>query len=115
MERSSLHPAPHGRLSTSLLDIYIRYKQDTRAIITWLIAHGPERYKQAQKLSIRELLAVAEYIRSKAVDIYMPEIIAFHFRQAISARSHFSTVFRKFDSSDSTQAETENHKFFTSR
>ena len=113
MENSTPFSEPSGRLPSNLLDVYVQYKKDTRAIIAWLVTHGPGKYKQAQRLTIRELSAVADYIRSKAIE--MPDIIAFHFRQAISARSQLSKAFRKFDLKETSQVDTDNHEFFTSR
>ena len=73
-----------GRIPSSLLDTYVRYKQDTRAIIAWLLSHGTRKYKSLKTVSIRDLLCLAEVVQEKAV--VMPDTIDFHFREAISAR-----------------------------
>ena len=105
---------PHEvRLPSGLMDLYVQYKQDTRAIVAWLVDHGPGRYKATPKLSIKDLFDLVDAIRAKAVQ--MPDIIAFHFRQAIAARSRLSKVYRKIDGQDKDQTETVNHEFFTNR
>ena len=96
------------------MDLYIQYKQDTRAIISWLVDHGPGKYKTSPRLSIKDLFDLVESIRTKAVE--MPDIIAFHFRQAIAARTRLSKVFRKLDGrKETTSCATENHEHFTNR
>ena len=103
-----------GRLPSDLLRTYVQYKQDTKAIIEWLVAHGASGYKDAHSISIRDLYGLAEIVRKKAVQ--MPDSIAFHFREAIAARTQLSNYFRK-QTLDGMEvgAETQNHEFFTTR
>ncbi|KAL8933478.1 MAG: hypothetical protein Q9211_005759 [Gyalolechia sp. 1 TL-2023] len=105
-----LHDAP---MAVHLFDVYVQYKKDTRAIILWLLSHQQTDHVRSQKLSVRDLLAIAECICAKAIT--MPDIIAFHFRQAIAARNYLSKIFRKASTEKTVAAATENHEFFTSR
>ncbi|KAG8531266.1 uncharacterized protein KY384_004624 [Bacidia gigantensis] len=100
-----------ARLPSGLQDVYVQYKQDTRAIIAWLVSHGPSRYKASQRLSIKDLRKLADYIRTKAVE--MPDVIGFQFRQAIAARSRLSKVFRSGIDQSQRFTRTEDHEFFT--
>lgn len=101
--------------TTELFRIYVQYKKDTKAIISWLLSHqradGPTT--SPGKLSVRDLLAIAERICATAVA--MPDVIAFQFRQAITARSHLSKAFRRVGKASGESASTENHEFFTAR
>ena len=100
-----------GRIPSSLVDVYVRYKQDTRAIIAWLISHGTSKYKRLPTLSIKDLLGLAEIAQVKAVEL--PEIVDFHFREAIAARTQLSGWFRAEGVGDTK--ETSDHEFFTQR
>ena len=100
-------------LANSLFDVYVQYKKDTRAIVSWLLSHQPMRKTSPENLSVRDLLAIAEYACAKAVA--MPDIIAFHFQHAIRARAYLTKVFRKASKENLDSKATENHEFFTSR
>ena len=80
------HPSPPsgGGIPPSLFDLYVQYKQDTRAIIAWLMSHGTRKYTSLKTVSIRDLIGLAEVVQRKAV--MMPDTIDFHFREAIAAR-----------------------------
>ena len=99
-------------LPANLFDIYVQYKKDTRAIVLWLLSHAPSKDAPRQ-LSVRDLLRMADAIRVKAVA--MPEIVAFHFRQAIAARTYLTKIFRKVSNEKGAEVGDENHEFFTSR
>ena len=84
-----------GRLPSSLLETYVRYKKDTKVIVAWLVSHGTRRYKSLSVVSIRDLMRLASIVQEKAV--VMPATIDFHFREAIAARkppfaAHFGSV-----------------------
>ena len=103
-----------GRIPSSLLTVYVRYKQDTRAIVAWLVSHGSQEYRRLQTLSIRDLLGLAEIAQKKAVP--MPDIIDFQLREAIAARTQMSEYFRTACSrGQDDQQETCNHEYFTRR
>ncbi|KAL8934321.1 MAG: hypothetical protein Q9216_005970 [Gyalolechia sp. 2 TL-2023] len=104
-----VHDAP---MTMHFFDIYVQYKKDTRAIIRWLLSHQQADHVRPQDLSVRDLLAIADRICTKAVT--MPDVIAFHFRQAIAARTYLSKIFRRASKEDAVSAATENHEFFTS-
>ncbi len=84
MVQTSHHPNTEGRIPSSLLDTYVRYKRDTRAVITWLMSHGTQKLQSLKVLSIRDLVSLAALVEKKAVP--MPMSIDFHFREAIAAR-----------------------------
>lgn len=101
-------------LTTNLFDVYIQYKKDTRDIVSWLLSHHPTKGAGVRKrISVRDLIAIAECICAEAMD--MPEVIAFQFRQAITARNYLSKAFRRVSKADGEPSSTENHEFFTSR
>ncbi|KAL9015153.1 MAG: hypothetical protein Q9173_000221 [Seirophora scorigena] len=100
-------------LTTNLFDVYIQYKKDTRDIISWLLSHHPDKGAGVRtRISVRDLIAIAECICAEAMD--MPEVIAFQFRQAIMARNYLSKAFRRVSKADGEPSSTENHEFFTS-
>lgn len=101
-------------IPSSLLGLYVRYKQDTRAIVAWLVSHGTEEHKRLKMLSIRDLLGLAEIAQKKAV--YMPDTIDFQFREAIAARAHLTEYFRNTCRwSEAEEQVTCNHEYFTQR
>ena len=80
------HQSARGnRIPSSLIATYIRYKQDTKTIITWLMSHGSCRFKKLRGVSIRDLLSLGEMVQEKAV--VMPDTVDFCFREAIAARA----------------------------
>ncbi|KAF6224723.1 hypothetical protein HO133_009916 [Letharia lupina] len=107
------HPPPPsgGRIPPSLFDLYVQYKQDTRAIIAWLMSHGTNKIKSLHNISIRDLLGLAEVVQKKAV--VMPDSIDFQFRQVIAARTQLSNFFRTKSGPEVTVEDTVNHEFFT--
>lgn len=107
------HPTIQSCVAPNLLDTYIRYKQDTRAIITWLMSQGGSKNGRLQVVSIRDLLDLADNIKRKAV--VMPETIDFHFREAIAARTQLSKLFRRENTTGTVDPETVNHEYFTTR
>ena len=111
---SRLPPSPSGgRIPPSLFDLYVQYKKDTRAIVAWLLSHGTGKFKSLHKISIRDLLGLAEVVQKKAV--VMPDTIDFQFRQVIAARTQLSNFFRTETGSDLMAEDTVNHEFFTQR
>lgn len=100
---------------TELFEVYVQYKKDTRAIVSWLSSHrrAERPTTSAGRLSVRDLVAIADQICG--TEIAMPEAIAFQFRQAITARTHLSRVFRKVSKEKGAFGSTENHEYFTSR
>ncbi|KAL9080350.1 MAG: hypothetical protein Q9157_000878 [Trypethelium eluteriae] len=99
------------RISAELFDIYLNYKQDTKAIIGWLVDHGASRHDSSKTLSIKELFALSGIVQEKA--IRMPDIIHFHFRQAIKARTYLSRCFRRDSPQGANEQSTCDHEFFT--
>lgn len=110
---SHLPPPSGGRIPPSLFTLYVQYKQDTRAIIAWLVSHGTSKFKSLRTISIRELLSLAEVVQKKAV--VMPDTIDFQFRQVIAARTQLSTFFRTEGGPEEIAEDTANHEFFTDR
>ncbi|KAL8647765.1 MAG: hypothetical protein Q9210_005362 [Variospora velana] len=100
-------------LTTNLFNIYIQYKKDTRDVVSWLLSHhSPKGASARTRISVRNLIAIAEHICAEATD--MPEVIAFQFRQAIAARNYLSKALRRVSKADGEPLDTENHEFFTS-
>ena len=81
-----------GRIPSSLLDLYVRCKQYAKAVVAWLVSHGTHKYRRLQKLSIPDLFCLADIVQTKTVQ--MPDIIDFHFREAIAARTHLRNIYR---------------------
>lgn len=107
------HRRTRSSISPDLMDTYVRYKQDTRAIIAWLIGHGMPKQGCFQTVRIKDLLDIAETVQRKAV--VMPDMIDFHFREAIAARTQLSKIFRKEALPGVQDQETLNHEYFTTR
>ena len=113
LSSSHLPAARSGRIPPSLFDLYIQYKQDTKAIIVWLISHGTSKFKSLSTISIRDLLALAEVVKKKAV--LMPDTIDFQFREAIAARAQLSSFFKTKCDPEQTAKNNLSHEFFTER
>lgn len=105
--------ASKGRIPPNLLDMYVQYKQDTRAAIAWLVSHGTSKYKRLQTLSIKDLFDLAEIVEFKAIE--MPDSIDFHFREAVEARSQMSKYFQRTMVEGTTEQDNTQHEYFTAR
>ena len=104
------------RPSADLFDEYVRYKQDTRAVIAWLTRHGSNTRDCgcATGLTIPDLFRLAAVVQAKGMR--MSDTIAFHFRAAIAGRARLSKSFRKRNLTDGGEnRETCNHEYFTAR
>jgi len=66
--------------------------------VAWLISHGTRVYKVEPPLAIKDLFRLAAIVQRKAVEL--PEIVHFHFREAIAARRELSDFFRGVDVRD---------------
>ena len=106
---NAAHSTGSGRLPSDLLDLYVRYKQGTRAIITWLVHHSTQTY--GTTITIRDLLEVCETACAKTIP--MPEMIDYYFRDTIAARTQLTRFFRLEDVSRLEDATTTNHDYFT--
>jgi hypothetical protein len=107
------HPTNSGLVAPSLQDIYVRYKQFTRAIVAWLVSNGTRKHKCLQTVSIKDLLDLAEAVQKKRV--VMPNTIDFQFREAIAARTQLSRFYRNEGFAGVDDQETVNHEYFTTR
>ncbi|KAK3175945.1 hypothetical protein OEA41_007267 [Lepraria neglecta] len=105
------HLTKEGQIPSGLHSTYVQYKQDTRAVVAWLLSHGTSDYKCRTTLSISDLVGLAEIIQRKAVE--MPDTIDFLFREAIKARTQLSNFFRRTSSKGKNDEETLNHEHFT--
>ena len=105
------HLTKEGQIPSGLHSIYVQYKQDTRAVVAWLVSHGTSDDKCRTTLSISDLVGLAEIIQKKAVE--MPDTIDFLFREAIKARTQLSNFFRRTSSKGKDDEETLNHEHFT--
>jgi len=108
---NATHATSTGRVPPELLDIYVRYKQGTRAIIAWLTKYRCRKNRTLHTVSIRDLVELAQVVRSKAVP--MPGVIDFQFRETIAARTQLSKYFRNEEASEVEDVETTNHEYFT--
>jgi len=113
MPNCAAHQTSEGRIPSSLLDLHVQYKRDTKAVTAWLVSHGTSRYKRLRTLSIKDLFSLAEIIQTKAVE--MPDTVDFHFREAIAARTQLSKFFRRVSGQGTDDQETSNHEYFTAR
>lgn len=100
-----------GRMPSSLLDVYVRYKQDTRAVVDWVVSHGTNKYKRPRTLSIKDLSSLAQVVQTKAVE--MPAAVDSHFREAIAARTQLSKFFGKVNAQGIVDPQPTNHEHFT--
>lgn len=105
--------ASEGRIPSNLLDIYVQYKQDTKAALAWLVSHGTSKYKRLQTLSIKDLFDLAEIVQFKAIE--MPDSIDFHFREAVEARSQMSKYFQRTMGEGTIDQDNAQHEYFTAR
>jgi hypothetical protein len=106
------HTVTLSGLPPDLLDAYIRYKKGTRAITAWLLQYGSERYRNAKRLAIVDMWALAKIVSGKRAR--MPDAVDFQFRETIAARKYMSKNFRKQEGSEES-LHTINHEHFTTR
>jgi len=101
------------RTPLDLFQTYIRYKQDTRAVVKWLVDYGSVGTTSKQRFQIGDLVGMAYNIRAKGVEV--PDVIGFHLKEAIRARVQLSRFFTKTHHSDDEIHDTAKHEFFTAR
>jgi hypothetical protein len=111
MARGVSHTHNFDTLPQDLLDVYLRYKRNTRAILQWLLQHGPEPEKPVKSVTLREMETMARTVREKISSI--PDILHFYFRETISDRSKVSKYFLKQSSAATKDQATINHEHFT--
>ena len=102
-----------GPLHLDLYDLYVQYKQDTRAVIRWLISHGTIEQQKSSALSINDLFSLSQAACAKKVE--MPDTIGFLFRKVIEARQHLSNFFKTSSADGQLDKDTQNHEHFTGR
>ena len=105
------HKHHFDSLPPDLLEVYLRYKRSTRAILQWLLQHGPEPDKPFKSVALRELETMARTVREKIS--YIPDTVHFYFRETISDRSKLSKYFRIQSSAATNDQATINHEHFT--
>ena len=106
---NATHSTGSGSLPSDLLDLYVRYRQGTRAIITWLVHHSTQTYSTT--ITIRDLLKVCETVCAKTIP--MPEMIDYYFRDTIAARTRLTRFFPLEDAPRWEDATTASHDYFT--
>ncbi|KIX06544.1 uncharacterized protein Z518_04520 [Rhinocladiella mackenziei CBS 650.93] len=104
------HKVTLSGLPPDVLDAYVRYKKGTRALVTWFIQYSPSPNRQVKKLPIKELESLAQIVSKKLRSL--PDIVHFHFRETIAARTRLSKYFRHIDESADDEV-TVNHEHFT--
>lgn len=102
-----------GPLQADLYDLYVQYKQDTRAVIGWLISHGTVEQRNSRALSINDLFNLSQAACAKKVE--MPDTVGFLFRKVIEARQQLSNFFRTSSADGHLDKDTQNHEHFTGR
>ncbi|KAK5447950.1 hypothetical protein LTS15_009449 [Exophiala xenobiotica] len=105
------HTHNFDTLPQDLLDVYLRYKRNTRAILQWLLQHGPEPEKPVKSVTLRELETMARTVRERISSI--PDILHFYFRETISDRSKLGKYFLKQSSAATKDQAIINHEHFT--
>jgi hypothetical protein len=106
---NAIHSIGSGHLPSDLLDVYVRYKQGTRAIITWLVQHSAR--KCSTTITIQGLLELCDVVRAKP--IFMPETIDFYFRDTIAAHRRLTRFFQVEDAPHVDDPTMTNHEYFT--
>lgn len=102
-----------GPLHADLYDLYVQYKQDTRAVIRWLIIHGTIEQQKSRALSINDLFSLSQVACAKKVE--MPDTVGFLFRKVIEARQQLSNFFKTSSADGKLDKDTQNHEHFTGR
>ncbi|RMZ87864.1 hypothetical protein DV736_g4898, partial [Chaetothyriales sp. CBS 134916] len=105
------HKITLSGLPPEILDAYVRYKKGTRAIVSWIVQFGPPEHAGARSLPLKEMarlgLAAVEKLKE------LPDVIHFHFRETIAARTRLSKYFRGSIDVSSEDVDTVNHEHFT--
>ena len=115
---------PRGKnagMPPELFNIYLRYKQDTRAVLAWFLSHRHTTIDSsliANQLSVRDLARIA--LELCKIPVIMPATIEYQFKEMIRARYLMSQLFKKAESLQADGAQisakaTEDHEFFTMR
>lgn len=111
------HTLTFSGLPPDVLEVYVRCKKGTRAIVRWLSQHAPVETQAAPRpaktLPITDLAKLAR-AASKHTQ-RMPEFIHFHFRETIAARSTLSQYFRIKTLDNAIDSCTVNHEHFSNR
>ena len=102
---------PSIRIPSSLIDTYVRYRRGTEAIVYWLCQITGFK-TTSETITITDMLKLSQIVLKKKVPL--SDLIDFHFRETIAARSQLSKHFRR-SAADSQDIDTINHEFFTLR
>ena len=100
----------HFHSFTELHNVYVQYKQDTRAVISWLVKRGKYSSDCSSKLSVKNLYSLAETIVERSIDL--PDTVDFLFGEAIKARRQLSFFFRTQSQGADTDQNVD-HEHFT--
>lgn len=109
MPLNATHTTSSWQLPSDLLDVYIRYKQGTTAIIAWLGQHSTPKCRST--ISIQDLLDFRDVVQTRAIS--MPDAIDFYLRETIAVRVRLRKIFRMEDAPHVEDVETTNHEYFT--
>lgn len=99
------------KMDPQLKALYLRYKQDTAAVIEWLAEVGTSHDRKSYFLSVRDLQRLVETACSRTRR--PPESLKYHFESAIALRRRITGYFKRKETSHN--AATETHEFFTQR
>ncbi|KIW90412.1 uncharacterized protein Z519_09057 [Cladophialophora bantiana CBS 173.52] len=89
------HKLSFSGLPPDLLDAYVRYKKNTRALLTWFLQHSPAPPKPVKSLTIKELESMAQAVSKKLRSL--PDVVHFYFRETIADRKRFSNLAKIYD------------------
>lgn len=98
-----MHPQLHA--------LYLKYKEDTNAVVKWLLQYGTEKDKRSRSLSVKDLQRLVGVACQN--NLHHHDSIKYRFEAAIKRRQRLTNHFKCKGSSH--DAATVTHEFFTQR
>ena len=103
-------PLTDTKLTSDLYEVFLSYKKATTKVERWL-AVTSDRDGTKVRLTISEMQQVAQYIKSKRIEV--PDLIYYAFDRAITARSEVTSHSRGFFAARTIEEKNSSHEHFT--
>ena len=109
------HKLTHSGLAKTpdLHDVYVRYKRNTRGVLTWFQKHGPTPNKTIKSLTIISFEVLVQDVSQKLSSL--PDIVFFYLRGAIADRKRLNKYYRNYVDNKVDDADSVGHEHFTAR
>ncbi|KAJ9608927.1 hypothetical protein H2200_006698 [Cladophialophora chaetospira] len=105
------HKLTSSGLPPDVLEVYVRYKRNTRGLLTWFQQQDPKPGAPFENLTIKCLETLVQKVAKSLISL--PDIVHFYFQGAISDRKRLSKYYRTQVDGTIDDAGTLGHEHFT--